>query len=323
MNNAVPNNTISLEDIETNPELWKQKISVIFFNDKNGKNYWNKNYKVIPHWQRYNEAIKWIKDTEFPEYSCRIVKNVNNEIKIVTQNKFDKERLLEDREREIIKKIKQKVIVEINQSNDEDYEQELRKTLLCQDFEDYSKLLSANILFADELEELKRTEIAKGKLTKKDRNDASYDLLRPDLAIIWRKQLYFVKSIEYINNYRLSVNIWAKKCPLPNYYWSWMLRTRGEGCLEIAPNSLIKDSKKLMESSRRHYEFCDDLGIKRIYHDQMSSYQPKFSLFMAMIKPIKSSLTFSEQKTKTADGQEGKQLIIPSNIHLVKCKTRT
>jgi hypothetical protein len=34
-----PNLLIQDEDIETNPELWIQKVSVILFNDKKGKNY--------------------------------------------------------------------------------------------------------------------------------------------------------------------------------------------------------------------------------------------------------------------------------------------
>jgi hypothetical protein len=97
------------------------------------------------------------------------------------------------------------------------------------------------------------------------------------------------------------------------------MKTRGTGIIEQAPKLIAQSQNNLMESARLHYDFCDDLGLKRIYNNEMG-YQPKFSLFMAMIKPIKSSLTFSEQKTKTADGQEGKQLIIPSNIHLVKCK---
>jgi len=34
-----PNLLITDEDIEVNPELWVQKVSVILFNDTSGKNY--------------------------------------------------------------------------------------------------------------------------------------------------------------------------------------------------------------------------------------------------------------------------------------------
>ena len=109
-----PNLVITDEDIEVNPELWIQKVSVIIFNDKNGKNYWNKGYKFIPHYQRYNEAVKWVKNTEFHEYSCRIVKNESNVIEVITQNLFGDQRVLDDKKRELLGKIRVKIHNEIN-----------------------------------------------------------------------------------------------------------------------------------------------------------------------------------------------------------------
>ena len=73
-----------------------------------------------------------------------------------------------------------------------------------------------------------------------------------------------------------------------------------------------------MESARLHYDFCDDLGMKRVYHNEMG-YQPRFSLFVGVLNPLKVDLTFSEQKTKT-DNQEGKQLVVPSQVTLRKCQ---
>jgi len=37
-----------------------------------------------------------------------------------------------------------------------------------------------------------------------------------------------------------------------------------------------------MQSQRMHYEFCSNLGIKRIYQSEFASYQPRFSLFRAI-----------------------------------------
>ncbi|CAI2190366.1 16807_t:CDS:2, partial [Funneliformis geosporum] len=48
----------------------------------------SENYTNIPHYQRYNQAMKFLKETEFEEYNCKIVKNENNEIEIVTKNAF-------------------------------------------------------------------------------------------------------------------------------------------------------------------------------------------------------------------------------------------
>lgn len=109
-----PNLIIRPEDIRANPELWIQKISVILFNDPTGKNYWNRNYAKIPHYQRYNEAMKWLKETEFEEYNCRIIKNENNEIELVTKNAFGKPAEIHWKQQDIIRKIKKKVREEIN-----------------------------------------------------------------------------------------------------------------------------------------------------------------------------------------------------------------
>ncbi|CAI2190364.1 16806_t:CDS:2 [Funneliformis geosporum] len=67
-------------------------------------------------------------------------------------------------------------------------------------------------------------------------------------------------------------------------------RSRGKGVLEQGP--VIKEDspnsdgtpKNLMQSNRMHYDFCSNLGIKRIYQSEFSSYQPRFSLFRAFGK---------------------------------------
>ena len=73
------------------------------------------------------------------------------------------------------------------------------------------------------------------------------------------------------------------------YYWNWQ-RQGGRAVLEHAPNNLIEEVKEydengqpknLMQSSRMHYEFCGELGVKRIYQSEFQTYQPKFSLFYA------------------------------------------
>jgi len=365
-----PKPWVELEDIQANSEYWNQKISLIEFKDKNGKIYWNKDYNFIPHWQRYNKAVKWIKETDFPLYNCKIVWNANNEIEIVTQNYFGKVIEAEQAIEQIIRKIKRKIIKEINQpvlnaekaieipeelaiayqkqkgeiplgpwetkeglaqyikeleaelpeepNVDELIKQDLETLLTFKTYEEFSNS-PYSYIYEQELEELKSTEIKKGKLSEKDLEKQSYDFARPDLAILWRKQLYFIDGWKYIDNYTLFVQIKAKKCPLFLYYWNWMLKIRGTGIVEKAPKLIKESQKDLMESSRLHYDFCDDLGLKRIYHNEMG-YQPKFSLFMAQLNIEKNNVYFSEQKTKTAEGQEGKQLVIPTNLGIKKCQ---
>ncbi|WNE40731.1 MAG: hypothetical protein mread185_000188 [Mycoplasmataceae bacterium] len=321
MPNIEPQPFITLADIQVNPEHWNQKISIIRFVDKNGKSYWNKDYNFIPHWKRYNEAVKWIKSTEFPEYDCKIVWNDNNGIEIVTQNYFGTIIVHEQDITWIIRKIQQKIIREINNKlnfNNEDdllIKKDLEEVMTFKTYQEF-KDSPYSYLYEEHLAELKSAENKKGKLTDKDLEKQSYDFARPDLAILWRKQLYFITHWKYIDNYRLFVQIKAKKCFLFPYYWNWM-KTRGTGTIEQAPKLIAQSQNNLMESQRLHYDFCDDLGLKRIYNNEMG-YQPKFSLFMGVLNKPEMKLVFSEQKTKNADGQEGKQLIIPTNVEMIQ-----
>ncbi|CAG8847896.1 3633_t:CDS:1, partial [Racocetra persica] len=93
--------------------------------------------------------------------------------------------------------------------------------------------------------------------------------------------------------------------------------------LEYAPNNLIEEVKEydedgqpknLMQSSRIHYEFCGELGIKRIYQSEFATYQPKFSLFYAD-HAGKRTPSWAEKKERS-ETVEGKPLLIPSDIHL-------
>ncbi|CAG8606142.1 13611_t:CDS:2, partial [Cetraspora pellucida] len=59
-------------------------------------------------------------------------------------------------------------------------------------------------------------------------------------------------------------------------------RLPGRGTITHAPDNFIKEpSKDLVESSRMHYEFCGELGIKRLYQSSFE-YQPEFYLFQVM-----------------------------------------
>ena len=77
------------------------------------------------------------------------------------------------------------------------------------------------------------------------------------------------------------------------------MRGGGIGFLEKGP--VIEDKNK-----RMHYEFCDELGIKKIYQKDLG-YQPKFALFQAI----------SEGKDLTwAAGIHDKKMEIPTNVRL-------
>lgn len=285
-----PNPSLKLEDIQTHPEHWIQKFSIIEFKDKKGRVYWTKDYNFIPHWKRYKEAKDWIKETNFPEYDCRIVKNENNVIEIVTQNYFGTVIAHEQTITWILRKIHQKIIKEINDKLDFNNEEDLliKKDLEIiltfttyeQFFNTYNneqKLSEYNYIYEKELEELKPTEIKKGKLSGKDLEKQAYDLNRTDLAILWKKQLYFITNVKYSDNWNLFLTITAKKCPLSLSYPTWV-NSQGMGTLEQGP--VIKTTSDNFEDNQRmHYDFCQDLGIKKIYQGAFTSYQPKFHLF--------------------------------------------
>jgi hypothetical protein len=63
--------------------------------------------------------MKFLKDTEFPEYNCRIIRNENNEIEIITRNYFDKASSLEYKKAELLRKIKKKLGEEIRRPDEE------------------------------------------------------------------------------------------------------------------------------------------------------------------------------------------------------------
>jgi hypothetical protein len=72
-------------------------------------------------------------------------------------------------------------------------------------------------IFETEAEELEKLESEKEELGS-EQVQVSYDLGRPDLAILWRKQLYFISWWDYYNNWKLTVVIRARKCSLALYY---------------------------------------------------------------------------------------------------------
>ncbi|CAG8752082.1 1176_t:CDS:2, partial [Racocetra fulgida] len=137
----------------------------------------------------------------------------NNEIEIVTKNAFGPLIALEQQEAPIRKRIRKKIQQEIN---------------------------NPSVEAADYLEELKAA-VKKFELSEEENQTFNYDFTRPDLVIIWRKELYFITSFTYINNKRLSVELRAKR-------WT----------IDKAP--VVNDP-----DHRMHYDFCGDLGIKKIY----------------------------------------------------------
>ena len=313
MSRIEPNPFIELKDIQVNPEHWTQKISLIEFKDKKGKTYWTKDYPFIPNWKRYKEAKDWIKNTEFPEYDCKVVWNDNDGIEIVTQNYFGGTIAFEQNINRVLGKIQRKIIkaineLDLNKEKDLKVGQELEDVLeytknrdLLEDIisrgsrhlsvssvlnRKYRKFWNHRHIYKEELEQLKQTESKKGKLSGKDLEKQAYDLNRTDLAILWRKQLYFVDVWKYNDNYNLYVQFKARKCPLSISYPTWLSRS-GVGVLEQGPvvkdysdkPILDKKGRKLLVGHRFHYDFCQDLGIKKVWQQPMLSYQPKFAFF--------------------------------------------
>jgi hypothetical protein len=144
---------------------------------------------------------------------------------------FGDRRVFVDREREIIVKIKSKIYEELNNVEKElktgkysleeradfkEYKLELGEGLRAKSYDEFSGFSYGDSLFHEDLEELKEVEDKKKRNANK--NYFSFDFARPDLAILWRKQIYFVREWQYINNYKLYVKIWARKDLLAMYY---------------------------------------------------------------------------------------------------------
>ncbi len=262
-------------------------MSIIEFKDKNNKPYWTKEYTWLPHWKRWKEATTWIQETNFSEYNCKIIWNENNSITLYTQNYFGKLREIEEKEQELLGKIRKKVRKEYNHPTLElesgqlsDYRERLAESFKFTKHEEFTEW-AARDLYEEELEEWKRLIVKKGRLKEEDRGIA-YDLARNDIAILWKKKLYWISNFIYINNYKLTVEIKAKVCPVFVRYPKW-LSGAGRGVIE--EGNLIKlTSKKLEDNQRMHYLFCGELGIKKIDQQAFGSYQPKFHLFR--IRPI-------------------------------------
>ncbi|CAG8779867.1 33718_t:CDS:2 [Racocetra persica] len=133
---------------------------------------------------RYNQAVKFIRETEFPEYNCRIIHNTNNEIEIITRNYFGKKASLEQQQQGIIRKIKRKlgeIIRELGEERSEEIKEikELGRSNNIQSFleSEYREL------YEEEAEELERLEREKANLGENEQG-VSYDFARPDLAIL-------------------------------------------------------------------------------------------------------------------------------------------
>jgi hypothetical protein len=86
---------------------------------------------------------------------------------------------------------------------------------------------------------------------------------------------------------------------------------RGGGVGFLEKGAVIED-----KGQRMHYEFCDELGIKKVYQQAFSSYQPEFSLFKSINRGLTgtdgtSGITWSQQS-----GEKAKSLRIPTDIVL-------
>ncbi|CAI2196376.1 1192_t:CDS:2, partial [Funneliformis geosporum] len=282
--------------------------------------------------ERYNQAMKFLKETEFEGYNCKIVKNENNEIEIVTKNAFGEIIRISSNELEIdwqkwkkihpnfnermvkedIKKLTSEQVLnygdvgELKQDyenslifNEEEIERSPEKIKKIKELgksNNPTEFLESDYweIYEEEAEELERLEEEKENLGT-DQTQISYDLMRPDLAILWRKH-------------------------------------QGKGILEQGP--VIKEDspnpdgtpKNLMQSNRMHYDFCSNLGIKRIYQSEFSSYQPRFSLFRAFPvgkknvanNPDINNNPFWAVKKERGENTEGKSMDIPTDIYLTQ-----
>lgn len=84
-----------------------------------------------------------------------------------------------------------------------DYRKELKDLGRSNDYDDFINSIYSG-LFADEIVKLEKLRAEKNALGT-DQIQKTYDLGRPDLAILWRKQLYFIIDFQYVNNYKMYV----------------------------------------------------------------------------------------------------------------------
>ncbi|CAG8595808.1 11078_t:CDS:2 [Ambispora leptoticha] len=142
--------------------------------------------------------------------------NANHEILLVTQNYFGSQRLKQEKEQELLNKIRKKLHQAINQG--EYQEAELKLALKLKTYEELYNFPYGH-LFSEELAE-------------------------------WKKI--------YQN-----------------------------------PEQDKKGRNLLDEQYRLHYDFCGDLGIKKIEQQAFTSYQPKFQLFRAQVSDVKLTVVDS------------------------------
>ncbi len=78
-----------------------------------------------------------------------------------------------------------------------------------------------------------------------------------------------------------------------------------------------------------HYEFCGELGVKRIYQSEFQ-YQPRFALFEAIggekrisDEPIGRNPSIAVKKERVGGGMEEETLPIPTDIRLKKITDAT
>jgi hypothetical protein len=78
------------------------------------------------------------------------------------------------------------------------------------------------------------------------------------------------------------------------------MKGQGSGIIDKAPVTTDPDH-------RMHYDFCGDLGIKKIYQQAFTSYQPKFALYKAVNLGVRNIKFFEK------DGMR-----IPMDVRLTK-----
>jgi len=82
-----------------------------------------------------------------------------------------------------------------------DYRKELKELGKSNNYDDFINS-QFNDLYREECDKLSELRHRKNQLGT-DQIQKTYDLGRPDLAILWRKQLYFIIDYQYVNNYKM------------------------------------------------------------------------------------------------------------------------
>jgi len=96
---------------------------------------------------------------------------------LVTQNYFGSQRLAQEKKQELLGKIKKKIHQEINKTDDQEYQAELREGLKCQTIEEFNSFPYTD-LFSEEWEQFRNVQ------GNSNIANQAYDLGRNDLVLL-------------------------------------------------------------------------------------------------------------------------------------------